>query len=113
MTNNDSLYRKTIKGYTAQARFYARHLEQGPTDEWVQLGWIPDRGGSKPVFQMVSGPAIAIYQGIDHLTVHIQGIDPTAIRATEEECFATSPYSAPDAPLPGDIGMMGHLKGGF
>ena len=80
------MYRKVVKGYTAQSRYYAAHLER-PNDEWLQIGWIVDRGSSKPVFELLDGTPVAIYDGIDHLTVVVQEIPRSAILATEEECY--------------------------
>lgn len=80
------MYRKTVKGYTAQSRYYAAHLERS-NGEWLQLGWIVDRGCSKPVFELLDGTPVAIYNGSDHLTVVVQEIDRAAILATEEECY--------------------------
>ena len=80
------MYRKAIRGYTAQARYNAAHLEHA-NGEWLQLGWIVDRGCSKPVFELTDGTPVAIYNGIDHLTVVIQEIDRGVILQTEEECY--------------------------
>ena len=87
MSEQASNYRKTGKGHSAQARFYASNLER-PDDTWRQLGWIPDRGGAKPVYELLDGTPVAIYDGKDHLTVVVQGVDASTIRATEEECFS-------------------------
>ena len=80
------MYRKVVKGYTAQARYNAAHLEQ-PNGDWRQVGWIVDRGCAKPVFELTDGTPVAIYNGTDHLTVVIQEIAHAAILQTEEECY--------------------------
>ena len=80
------LYRKTVKGYTAQARYYAQYMCR-PDDTWLQVGWIPDRSGSKPVYELLDGTAVVIFDGPDHLTIIVQGVNRADIFATEEECF--------------------------
>ena len=75
-----------VTGYTAQARFYAANMER-PDGEWKQVGWIPDRGGSKPVWELLTGTPVAIYDGVSHLTIHVREVPFTDIRPTEEACF--------------------------
>lgn len=79
---------KKVKGYTAQARFYAQHLEQPETGDWLHLGWtrINDRE-TKGVFRASDGTAVYILPDpLDHLMVHIRECQ-TPIVATEEELW--------------------------
>lgn len=80
---------KTIRGYSAQARFYAAHLEQ-ENGEWCQLGWTRvNERTTKPVFRASDGMAVYITDdALDHLKVHIVECS-TRIVATEDELFAT------------------------
>lgn len=79
-------YRKIVKGYTAQARYYAQHMER-ETGDWKQLGWIADRGGSKPVYELLNGTPVVIFDGNSHLTIIVQEIAAADILATEDECY--------------------------
>ena len=86
LTQHVSLYRKVVKGYTAQARFYAQYMER-PNGKWLQAGWVPDRGCAKPVYQLLDGTNVAIYDGLSHLSIVLQEVPAADIRATEEACY--------------------------
>ena len=106
-------YRKIVKGYTAQARFYAQYMER-PEGDWKQLGWMRDRGGAKPVFELLNGTPVAIFNSGNHLSIVIQEVAAADILATEAACYAEPVENTWNRPeCPGDIGTMGHLKGGF
>ena len=80
----------TVKGYTAQARYYAEHMALEPvTEEWIQAGWIPDRGGAKPVYWLTDGRTVAIFAGNDIRSIVVYVVEPSEILPTEEACWAT------------------------
>ena len=82
-------YRKIVTGYTAQARFYAQYMER-PTGDWKQLGWINDRGSAKPVYELLNGTPVAIYDGSNHLSVIVTEINPAAILPTEDAVYVAN-----------------------
>lgn len=80
----------TVKGYTAQARYYAQNmaLVGGVDSEWKSAGWIKlDNGAVKPVFTLVDGRNVVIMDGGNHLTVVVYEAPADKIKATEEECW--------------------------
>lgn len=80
--------KKTLRGYTAQARYYAQHMANDGADGFVQLGWI--RLGPaivKPVFRHADGTPVVLNDGRDHLTVLVCAVDPEAVVATEDEAW--------------------------
>ena len=79
-----------LRGYTAQARYYAQYFGQ-PDGSWKGLGWTRlDNGAVKPVFQHAKGQPVIVLDGTDHLSVVIYAIDPQEIRANEDDCYTKS-----------------------
>lgn len=76
---------KTLRGYTAQARYYASHMLNDATgDTFVTLGWTPitvegyTHKSIKPVYQTLAGQRVVLLDGRDHLTVLVTEIDADA-----------------------------------
>ena len=80
--------KKTLRGYTTQARYYAQHMANDGADEFVQIGWVRLGPVSvKPVFRHADGTPVVLMDGRDHLTVLVCAVDPQAVVATEEEAW--------------------------
>ena len=81
--------RKKLTGYTAQARWYAKHLEQ-QNGEWLQLGWTRvNERLTKPVFRASDGSAVYILDDpLKHLVVHVTPCE-TPIVHDETDLFNT------------------------
>lgn len=79
----------TVKGYTAQARWYAANMAEVPgTEEWKQAGWTKLANGIvKPVFTLVDGRNVVILDGTNHLTIVINQVTDEVIHRTELECY--------------------------
>ena len=77
---------KTLRGYTAQAHWFAANLGQ-PTEagEWTQLGWTKmGNGALKPVFRMTDGTPVAILAGKTHLHAVVSEVPAGCVFETEE-----------------------------
>jgi len=82
---------KILHGYTAQARYFAEHMETDAAGDWLTAGWIKLSEGVKPVFRLDDGCAVVIRDGGSHLDAVVIAVDQSAILATEEECWRTEP----------------------
>lgn len=76
---------KVLKGYTAQARWYAANMTGGETGDWKSLGWTRLANGAvKPIFEMADGRAVVILDGRSHLHAVVSQV-PAAFIFTSEE----------------------------
>lgn len=87
---------KVIKGYTAQARWFAANLE-GAADpvtgayagDWTQIGWTRlGNGAVKPVFRMNNGTPVAILNGKTHLHAIVSEVPAGCVFETEDAAHA-------------------------
>lgn len=84
-----TILKKTLRGYTTQARYYAAgNIEMGADEQFTVIGWVR-LGASivRPVFRHVDGTPVVLQDGRDHLTVLVCGIDPAAVVETEEAAW--------------------------
>lgn len=92
----ENLFRKVLKGYATQARWFAAHLEGaqhpsgGYASDWTQLGWTKlGNGAVKPVFRMVAcGTPIVLLDGQSHLHRVVSEVPAACVFATEEAARA-------------------------
>lgn len=92
----------TLRGYTAQARYYANRMHTDAAGEWTVMGWTRlDNGAVKPVFRLTNGLRVVIVDGSNHLTALVCAIDHDQIRTTEDECYAERAIARNNADLEG------------
>ena len=79
-------FHKILKGYTAQARWYAANMAG---DEWKQVGWSRlGNGDVKPVFEMTNGIHVVVLNGQTHLHAVVSEVPAGCVFETEEAAFA-------------------------
>ena len=87
MPNAITTLKKTLRGYSAQARYYAAgNIELQDDEQFRVIGWT--RLGPaivKPVFRHADGTPVVLMDGRDHLTVLVCAVEPEAVVATEDE----------------------------
>ena len=77
----------TLRGYTAQARYYANRMACDESGDWIQMGWMSYNGGSKPVFRLKNGLRVVILG--DCYNAFVWAItDMSLILPNEADCFA-------------------------
>ena len=83
--------KKTLRGYSVQARYYANietEADEQFNEQFKIIGWV--RLGPaivKPVFRHADGTPVILRDGRDHLTVVVCSVDPAQIVATEEAAW--------------------------
>jgi hypothetical protein len=91
MTMSDAIttLKKTLRGYSTQARYYAAgNIEAQADEQFLVIGWV--RLGPaivKPVFRHTDGTPVVLMDGRDHLTVLVCAVEPQAVVATEEQAW--------------------------
>jgi len=78
---------KKLASYAEQARWMHTRINAAADGEWAQAGWVKHPSGVKPVFRLHDGTPIVLVNGVHHRSVLVQTFDPTALKATEEECY--------------------------
>ena len=90
MANSITTLKKTLRGYSTQARYYAAgNIELQDDEQFRVIGYV--RLGPaivKPVFRHADGTPVVLMDGRDHLTVLVCAVDPREVVETEEQAWA-------------------------
>ena len=79
--------KKVLRGYTAQARYFAQHMANDGGDNFIQLGWIRLAPALiKPVFRHADGSAVILLDG-GGTRVSVNAVDEQAVSASEDEAW--------------------------
>ena len=89
MSDAITALKKTLRGYSTQARYYAAgNIELQEDGQFLVIGWVRLGPASiRPVFRHADGTPIVLTTGRDHLTVLVCAVDPQAVVATEEDAW--------------------------
>jgi len=79
MPNAITTLKKTLRGYSTQARYYAGGNIELQDDEQFRI--------VKPVYRHADGTPVVLMDGRDHLTVLVCAVTPGAVFEDEEAAW--------------------------
>ena len=89
MPNAITTLKKTLRGYSTQARYYAAgNIELQDDEQFLVIGWARLWPAIvKPVFRHADGTPVVLMDGRDHLTVLVCAVKADAVVDSEEAAW--------------------------